>query len=286
MFRGLVFILLLFASFSVCYSADNMLPPEIASWKWNLTVTENFEILTLNKEQGAIIASKVEEIRSWTYKRWLLPDLQFRIKCMVICFPSNEISQNLFRSTDLVPKLGKSKDENGVDRDVYGVWWVADNANSSSGNLSEKIARVCLLNFEDVYHVKFNQIEHVGMAVLNNNPSAIKAMLGKLDPNANYTLQNLIDESNKSPNSESFKATAAAFCLLLKKQQNSNELFLPFLRESNPESLDRALAVFKFNSIERFDLVFNSYVRNLLYDLRTNSVPDMAVTWFVVPKDK
>src|SRR6185369_3352943 len=61
------------------------LPEEFKNYRWYQFLTKNFEILSIDREQGAALASYVESLKTWTNRRWGLQDIQYDRQCMILC---------------------------------------------------------------------------------------------------------------------------------------------------------------------------------------------------------
>ncbi len=264
------------------------LPPEYQNYRWYRFTTQNFEILSIDKHAGQQAQRKVEGLRSWVYRRWGLQDVPFFQKqCLIICAPDAQTYKKWFRRTDVDPKLSKSKNLDGSERDVYAIW-IATEGNWLTGVLPEKIGRVCLLNYEDMFQVKFGRWAHVGMSALNNDVRAIRLMLSELNADDYPDSQTIFTQQSKRPGTtdRAFRRYAAVLCLLLRKQQGGDVRFNKFLETySSTENANQALAVYGWRGFTHFNQSYGAYLKNLAYDIRHDRTPDMGLVWFV-PKAK
>jgi len=256
------------------------MPEEYKDLRWYLFETDNFEILSIDLNHGIAIQKDVEALRLWTQRRWGFENTPYAKKCMVLCVPSQEIYRKWFRRDDIAPKVAKSKNKDGSDREVYGIWIVGEKG-FLTNRLPEKIGRVNLLNHELALNVKFPEWLHIGMSVLNNDVNSLRTTIGSLDPNGSYLGKDVFDNSTLDKSGSQYRARAAALCLLLRKQQNPNvkfAAFLLFISKVNDPS--QALAVYGWRDMAAFDLSYNNYVRNLSFDISKGRTPNMGLTWF------
>ncbi len=270
------------------------LPPEYQNYRWYRFTTQNFEILSIDKHAGQQAQRKVERLRSWVYERWGLQDIPFRMpgnkdgrRCLIICVPDAQTYKKWFRRTDVDPKISKSKNLDGSEREVYAIW-IATEGNWLTGVLPEKIGRVCLLHYEKVFQVKFGRWAHVGMSALNNDVRTIRSMFSELNTDDYLSSQEIFTQQSQRPGTTDrvFRRNAAALCLLLRKQQGGDARFNEFLETySSTENANQALAVYGWRGFTHFNKSYGAYVKNLAYDIRHDRTPDMGLVWFV-PKAK
>lgn len=281
---------LLLVVFGVCfysYTSSNLvqiltvlpdtpaLPPEYQNLRWHRFVTDNFEIVSIDKDQGKNIKDKSEEIRSWIYKKWGLQNVAFTNKCIVVCVKDKETFKKWFKKDDIEPKLTKSKNLDGTDREVYAIWVCGETMGS---NLREKISRVCLLNYEKTYNIKLPSWSHVGISFLNNDIQVVKTGLQSIDEKTSNLAQIKLDQCTPEE-----KYNAACFCLFLRKQHNGDKKFISFLEAYNASGSDvnSIVSVYGWKSGDEMAASYVAYRANLVYDLKSGRTPDMGLFWFV-----
>ncbi len=273
------------------------LPPEYQNYRWYRFTTQNFEILSIDAKAGKQAQVRVERLRSWIYARWGLQDIPFRQsdldgnergrRCLIICVPDAQTYKKWFRRTNVDPKISKSKNLDGSERDVYAIW-IATEGNWLTGVLPEKIGRVCLLNYEEVFRVKFGRWAHVGMSALNNDVRTIRSMFSDLSTEDQLDGQKIFTQQQQRPGTTDaeFRRSSAALCLFLRKQQGGNTRFNQFLETySSTENANQALEVYGWRGFTHFNKSYGAYVKNLAYDIRHDRTPNMGLVWFV-PKSK
>ena len=282
-------------STTVDSSAVPSIPDEYKDWKWHRYETENFEVLAIKKDHGEAIAKRAEHLKTWANERWGFEDKSYWHKCMILCVPTQDVFRKWFRRTDVDPKIAKSKTLSGHDRTVYGIW-LSGEGRYLTAVLPEKIGRINLLNFEIINtdgskpgvgekQVKLGKWAHVGMSALNNDLTTIRQMLGsEYKP---YSVKALFAEEVPVIGPEtalSYRARAAALCLMLRKLRGS-ERYMSFLIGSSIVGPQASLdVVYGFERYEQFQVRYDRYVRNLAFDIQHNKTPDMGLTWFLPKK--
>lgn len=280
-------LVILLAQSSVADTVPS-LPEKYKDARWHYLKTDNFEILSIDPAVPGEVKEYIEQVKTWTAQRWGMEDIPLNKSCMVICFPSQEMFMDCLKVSSKEPKITKSKNMDGSDRDVYAIWIVADSQGAwLTNSLREHIGRVVLLNYEETHRIKIPAWAHLGMSYLNNDIATVRAGLGSLDPSKSYDIKDVFALqmegtsqylAMKPEQQQDIKLKSAACALMVKKEfPRSFDGFLNALA-SNP---DTAVGTLGFSSHSHFGQSYNSYVRNLSYDIRANVTPKSYLTWFV-----
>lgn len=257
-------------------------PDKYKDAKWLLYETPNFEIVALNSEHAMQVQNYAEDLKSWIYNRWGLHDIPFDKKCMIVCVPSQEMFVEFFRKPDVDPKVATSKNPDGSDRQVYGIWIAASSDNRwLTASLPEKLGRVCLLNYESTYKLKFENWFYVGSSALNNDPGAILTVLAGQPQNIGI---DQLFSSEPTASSEAYRYHAMVLCLMLRKEFGIAKL-KQFLLSSNKDLNTRFREVYGFADAASFGISYNAYVKNLHHDIHNNRTPVTYLTWFFIRKN-
>ena len=277
---GVVLSTLLVSPPTPAVAQQNQLPPEYQNYRWYWFQTANFEIMSIDWSAGWQAAQRVEQLRSWTFKRWQLPDTNLDKKCLIVLVPDQSTFQKWFRkSSNIDPKVAKSKNADGSTRDVYGIWMTSEGSWLTSV-LPEKVSFVSLMAFETQHRVQLGYWAKVGMSSLSNDVNALRALFRGLRATDTNALFGMTKQGEVTP--PSFKAQAAAACLLLRKQMNGGDLFVQCLqRYAGTNNAAWAIKVFGWPSMAEFNHSYQAYASNLAYDVQANVTPDMGLLWFV-----
>ena len=284
MFKPLFIFAIVVAMLSGIATAADFggLPPGFETQTWKIAKSANFEIGTLDAKSTADINQKTEALKTWIYRRWGLKDAPFKHTCQIIAVPTAEKYKLWFQRPFDLPKFVNAKDLDGVDREVYFARFATEGSYLTDV-LPNYITRICLMNYEKTYNVKFGVWAYEGMSGLNTDTDTIRKTLLVLNPKVNnYSSRELFELQSPEAVTPELKAKCTLMCLLLRKQPNADVNFVRFLEvystTSNP---DQALNVFGFKSVSDFDEVFNRFARDFLDGLKNNKVPNMSLTWFL-----
>jgi len=257
------------------------IPDEYKDWKWYRFVTDNFEVLSIEKSSGEAITRRVESLKTWANNRWDFEDRPYQHKCMILCVPSKEIFKLWFRQRNIAPKITKSKNMDGSDRTVYAIY-IAGVDRYLTAKLPEQVGRVNLMDYEIAHqsNIRLGHWAHVGMSALNNDLATVRKMLGtEYDPGSVQRVfapdMPVIEDST-----DAYRRRAAALCLMLRKLHGGGSAFKSFVLQSAANGADNALKVYGFEDYEHLDSNYTTYVRNLSYDIDHRRTPDMGLTWF------
>ncbi len=243
-----------------------MLSPDFdQSWiiykdiKWYYNNTENFEILSTDPALN--INRYAENLRSWINYRWTYENHPFSRKCMIICFPSQEMLEDCLRKESLEPKITNSVSIDGSNRSVYAIWIVTDAKWLHSG-LKEAIGRICLLNHNEITAQKSLCWEQIGSAYLNSDVSILREEFKKLDTYSNYNsvdklLALTMDEYVKKDMHTKHEIKLCAAALLLMRLKTPNMQYKTYAP----------------------NIQYKTYINNMSYDLRKNITPTLHLTW-------
>lgn len=240
---------------------------EIKDLTWNKLDTENFVILSISKDQGLYLAKNLEKIKEKSLARWGIPNFKFSAPCKIVCLPSKELMQKLFR-LDTTYVEGEN------------VWLLLD------GNPDElippSIMMVCLDQYAKMKNIKIGYWASRGMATLNASVPQIKSEILSLkeEMNAkNNTLSSknifaMTDDDYFKQNETQrrmFDQQSTVLCLMLRNEYGSSK-FLQMLNANPTEESFRK--IYKFNSFEDFDKTFKRYMYYLCNDVSLAKTPD------------
>jgi hypothetical protein len=270
-------------------SPPQITDPEIKGLQWNRYETSNFEILSIDKNQGDYLVANIEQIKSWLYMRWGLQDINFTPKCRVVCVPSKALFIKLF---------GKSDSCYRIDDKQAIIWLSLEDLRWKTSVVPKLLTEVCLQKLEKQTGQKFGIWVHSGMSVLNSDVPQIRQNIGNI--NLVYTkdlkvfwskeillmTQDILNKQDSAAKAW-FEPECAAFCLMLIKEFGSLK-FNQFLVASqiNPESALQT--VYGFKGFDDFDSSFKRYMYNISCDLTGQGqkvTPNSYITWPLSQKE-
>jgi hypothetical protein len=252
--------------------------PEIEGLNWNRFATPSFSIMAIDSGQGRYLQSNIEKMKEWTLSRWGLQNIPFSAECRVLCVPTRDMMQKLFR-------LDRSYAE--VRRNESGritlscLWLVLDGPPAEV--IPSALTMICLAEHEQAKGVKFGFWAHRGIALLNGNLPRIRSNLAAMNEpiQQNHRLHFSAafrvteDQYKKKPIEDQclFDREAAMICLLLRKEFGQDN-FLAFLSTEGTEGEKSFYRIFGFSSYGEFDATLNRYMLHLSSDIREGQTPD------------
>lgn len=274
------------------YMVPNI-PQEYRHLRWHRFETPNFEILSINQEQGVELLNHCEPLKSWVQNRWGFPESDYIVeidgkrqqtKCMVICIPNKKIFEKWYRQSYIDPKLSVSKNLDGSDRWVYATW-IAGEDGFLKNVLPGKIGWVNLLNYEEKNNVNLPYWAIVGMSELDNDVDQIRKLIVKLKDSPPVDPEDLFSEREGFVGDKNYRAKVACVCLLLRRQKDGRKRFVTFLLDSLSMGEEKALSKnYGWSDYGHFEKTLNDYIKKLSYDISVGRTPDMGLTWFVPRK--
>lgn len=281
---GKILTILILALSSVVY-AENPLPEEFQDLNWYRYVTNNFEILSIDEQQGEFLYKNIEKVKSWTFRRWGMNDIVFQNKCQIICVPTDELFSRFFRKKDIIPRWSKNDSAIWVslDKKTKGNW--------IKTVVPEKITEICLSEWSYKYNIEVDRWLKDGMSVLNGGVYYIRDNLNKLncvDGQGRYInggmsvekIFNMDDEQIKALSDSErqiYKMQSCVLVLLFKRElQGGNIKFKEFFR-SSPE---QAIVAYGFRDFDQLDRIYRTYMYRLCWDIRNGKTPKTYFTWF------
>lgn len=259
-------------------------PDPYKNMQWHRKQTQNFEIVAIDAAHAQQLSVYVENLKTWIYKRWGLNNVPFDKPCMIICVPSQAIFSEFFRKDSIEPHIANSKNFDGADRSVYGIWIAADTSGRwLTASLPEKIGRVCMMNYESTYRIGLGLWLQVGSATLNNDVGVIRSVLSRAS-STTLSAEQLFAETQASYDAKTpeqkmeFRRCSTALCLLLRKEFGEQR-FHSFLSQTAAQG-SPAIQVYGFTSLSQLNASYIAYVNNLSYDLQQGVTPNSYLTWF------
>lgn len=232
---------------------------------WNKWDTENFVILSIDKNQGLFLKDKIEDIKVKVCENFNLKNNSFPIKCKILCVPDNSSLKKLF----------------SVDRSVYEVRYEEDKPIVSAiwisfedlDLLDSFIYATCVSSgFSDKNYKLF--VQKGVFKILKEDPNMLKQNISKVqeissDKVFNTTQTEWADFSSEEK--ENFENQSVVLCLLFRKEFGKN-IFGKFLNSSQTE--DSLKSVYGFDNFSVFDSTLVRYLKNIKQDIENKKTPN------------
>lgn len=293
MMRRLVFVLWGFLGLAISCRADEVhirkvvLPtevkqeivvspddPDISNLAWNRWTSSNFTVCSIDDRQAEWLVTNLENIKTWIYTRWGLPDVCFVTECRLICVSDPKLFEKFFN-------LKHGRVENR--KNLVVIFFLLDK--NPSQVVPIPLTEACLYEFERAYNsMKFSPWSRRGIAVLNSSLGTIRNGLldlhSKIDNDEPlYFSRGLLAMTQTKYNRltasqrRSYDLSATVFCLMLRKEfgQNPFHHFVKMSAESGPEKAIQK--VYGFDGFNQLDAAFKRYMVDLTNDVKQNKTP-------------
>jgi len=242
-----------------------LLDPEKVSEKekftWNKWETENFIVLSIDKEHGLEFRKKIESIKDSHFEKWGLKESKLKTKCKIICVRDSEMLKRFF---GIESPRAESKRGSSGSISTSAIW--IDYKRSEE--LPSLVAFICSSESGDKWYVQR------GVCLLSLPSERIKSELAQASA-LNFS-EIFACDSEKwlgfSPEDRAiFDRKSAMVCLMLRREFGQ-ERFLEFL--SSEQDQNAIKTVYGFSDLPRFDETLNRYCRNLSADISRGITPD------------
>jgi len=237
----------------ICSFSQGSEPDQSLVWnKWD---TENFTILSIDKNDGISIKNSVEDVKNDFCSSWGLPKFTLSVPCKILCVPNNDSLSKLFG-------LQKSRFE--VRTDSQGktslcAIWVSQ---EEIGKLPELLSEVLISDSVNPTNLKL--FMRRGISSLCQNFEDITNDLSNSDFDLKVFSQ---DESGWNKMSlqekEKFDRQAMVTCLMLRKEFGK-EHFKQFV--DTDQTLSAVSDVYGFSEKE-FESTLERYTSNISADI-------------------
>ncbi len=241
----------------VAIEAAPDLPDDLKGLVWNKWDTDNFIIISIDKNQGLYLKNNLEKIKSHLLSSWGFKDFRFTGECKIVCVSDKKLLKRIFRLDS--PRFEIKQNENG--KTSYAIWFSLDDNNIPTSELMQ----LCLFQLENYYKHDFLLFCEKGISFLSNSSNIKKRLLSnKL---SSISFEDLLKENKEDPD---FDIKSAVVCLLMCKEYGKNN-FINYLKTKNT-------AEFGINDTNKFNQIINRYYKNLIDDLQNNRTPEDYLT--------
>jgi hypothetical protein len=264
------------ALYSPCFAEEALrailIEPEVVSQKenftWNKWETDNFIVLSIEKDHGLSLKRSVESIKDAHSERWGLAKSDLNSKCKLICVRDAEMLKRFFGVDS--PRAEIRKDGSG--KISTSAIWLDFN---SVQELPSLVAFICASDG----HLGENRLYiQRGISLLSLPPEKVKSELsqaGAVDfseiSSCGYDKWYGLSPKERS----AFDRKSALVCLMLRKEFGQ-ERFLSFL--SSAQNQEAMAGVYGFKDASEFNSTLNRYSENIGGDIGKGATPDSYIT--------
>jgi len=227
---------------------------------WNKWDTDNFIVLSIDKNQGIQLKSKADEIRLSFLSKWGLEGSIASLKCKIICTPDKDLLKELF----------------GLDSSMYEV------RTNSSGSPSLAAVWMHYASIDDlpffianvaVHDLSFSWFLKRGLPVFEKSPSFIRSRLENLSL---VPLKKIFSTTREewtklsTQERETYDLNSFLLCLLLRKELGIVRFNQFVASDQSEESLGKIYG-FTFSNL---DETLKRYAHYLCSDIKEGKTPD------------
>lgn len=228
-------------------SASPEIPEDLKGLVWNKWNTNNFIIISIDKNQGLYLKNNIEKIKTNLITRWGLDDFDFTKDCKIVCVSNNKLLNRIFKLDSPKFEVRKNKD-NKIE--LSAIWFSLEDYKSDIPLL--EIMNVCMAEYQ--LNNKIPNFCNQGMCFLSQNPNLImQKILSNKDSLSNFDFSQMND------------VQSAVVCLLMRKEYGQDN-FIRYLDNQN-------FSCYGFDSEEKFRITLDRYCVHLLEDLENNVTP-------------
>lgn len=236
---------------------------------WNKWETDNFIILSIEKNQGLELKRALESARHSYFDKWGLerPDSSAKVKCKVMCVPDGEMLKRFFGIDH--PRAEVRTEGSGL---TCAIWMDFKSLNQ----LPALVALIC--SSEEISGLHTRCFVRRGISMLSLPTEKVRSELPGAGGIKFIDISSCgSDKWNTMPANEklSFDQKSALVCLFFRKEFGQ-EKFLKFL--SSPQDEDSVLSIYGFRDSKELDDTLNRYFENLKRDIESGITPDSYLT--------
>lgn len=233
---------------------------------WNKWETDNFIILSLDKQQGSKLKSTVEQLRSDFLNSWGIPVWNSSVKCKLICVPDGQFLSKFFNIK--APHCEVRYDSEGKVS-VCAIWIDYNRI----GELPSLMGSISVS--DSVLPVKMNPVTRQGIASLCSSPESIRSLIGSpVEFDAKALLSTDPNSLTTQKDKDDFRKRSAILCLMLRREFGKR-IFSEFLASDQGE--DKVKSVLGFSGSEEFSKTLSRYSRNIAEDIEEGKTPDKYI---------
>jgi hypothetical protein len=263
----------LFAIAGVCDSSFAQSPD--SDLKWNRWTTNNFVILSIDKDQGDYLFNNIENIKEAAVSKWGIKNSAFENRCKIMVVKDKGLFERMFRIDETRVEIRK----NG-DGSTQAIIWCLIDGSSIDVPISVAVSEAHFYSKKDYGCFWASK----GMSLLAQSLPDIRAgakrvngfivedkpmYFGKSIFNINRSQYKKLSVEHK----QLFDDESVLLCLMLRKEFGQVK-FLSFIEEAGRGDIEKSLKVFGFDGFSDFDVSFKTYMNDVSRDVFDDKTPD------------
>jgi hypothetical protein len=272
----------LLAIAAVCDSSFAQAP----DLKWHRWTTNNFVILSIDKEQGDYLFNNIENIKEEAVSKWGIKNSVFDNRCKIMVVKDKGLFEKMFRIDETRVEIRKNSDES-----TQAIIWCLIDGSPIDVPVSVAVSKAHFASQKDYGCFWASK----GMSLLAQSLPDIKAgakrvngfiaedkpmYFGKSIFNINRSQYKKLSVEHK----QLFDDETVLLCLMLRKEFGQVK-FLSFIEEAGRGDVEKSLKeVFGFNDFSDFDVSFKTYMKDVSRDVLDDKTPDSYLGIKAVPQ--
>lgn len=256
-------------------SIEVSIPKELEDLVWNRWTSENFIVCSLNDLQAQYLHKHLEDVKTWTFSRWGIEDVEFSVPCKLICVDSKDLFKKLFNIENTRVEIRRNSEGLIVETVIF---LLIDGTPSQT--VPVPLAEVCIAELGQKHYDNFSPWVYKGMSRINGDINSIKKEIYYSKDKEFFSSKQLLETTKEEYKDMSdidkkrFDSSAVTFCLMIRKEFGQ-DVYLKFLEKTTKENPEYGIKnILKFNDYNHFDNSFKRYLNDVVEDLEKNKMPN------------
>lgn len=257
---------------------SSQIPKELEGLQWNRWTSKNFTVCCLNDVQAQYLHKHLELVKTWTFARWGLYDIDFSTNCKIIGVDNPDLFKKFFNLDST--KVEIIRDSSGHIKETVIFLLITD---KPSHVVPIPLTEVCMAEFAQKYNANFSMWSIRGMSLLNGTFDQIRERISEVAPLLDkeetlfFTKKLMeMDREQYLKLSENKKRLydncALMLCLMIRKEYGQDS-YLKLIKTAS-EKENAVKKVLKFGGYQTFDKAFKRYMTDLTKEVISGKTPD------------
>ena len=244
--------------------------------KWHRWTTDNFVILSIDKEQGDYLFNNIEKIKEASVSKWGMANSVFDSRCKIIVVKDKDLFKKMFRIDETRVEIRKNSDES-----TQAIIWCLIDGSSIDVPISVAVSEAHFASKKDYGCFWASK----GMSLLAQSLPDIKAGVKRINGfiaedkpmyfgKSIFNIDRAQYKKLSAEHKQLFDDESVLLCLMLRKEFGQVK-FLSFIKEAEQGDVEKSLKdVFGFDGFGDFDVSFKTYMNDVSRDVLDEKTPD------------
>jgi len=266
-----------FAIVGLCFSSLAQSPD--TDLKWHRWTTDNFVILSIDKEQGDYLFNNIEKIKEASVSKWGMANSVFDNRCKIIVVKDKDLFKKMFRIDETRVEIRKNSDES-----FQAIIWCLIDSSFIDTPISVAVSEAHFASKKDYGCFWASK----GMSLLGQSLPDIKAGVKRINSfivedkpmyfgKSIFNINRVQYKKLSAEHKQLFDDESVLLCLMLRKEFGQVK-FLSFIKEAGQGDVEKSLKeVFGFNDFSDFNVSFKTYMKDVSRDILDDKTPDSYI---------